>query len=181
MSFATYIGYHGTDFDAANRIEKTTFAINHKHIGWLGTGVYFFENNISICEEYTRHRHKGSIIKILECYLEVPKDKIFDTTLDKDADIFHNYREELKQIVKSQKISLKVSNSNHFDGRVYDLISKRKNIHLVRARTFTPLISDRDEPFPESKVGNAVELCLKVPNYVKTIKRVDNEALTRTN
>lgn len=166
MSLKKYTGYHGTSKDVADKIIRTAFVINHGHQGFLGTGIYFFEENKDLAIEYATHRHGNKIIKALECILEVPEEEVFDTTLKEGAKKFNVYKEIVKETILKEKINLKVGNRNHFDGRVYDFVAKREKYTLIRAETFTPLLSDRKLDLRHSNVPNGVELCLKNPRMV---------------
>src|SRR5690606_1922879 len=126
------------------QIMRTNFAINHGHQGFLGTGVYFFEEDQEIAREYAIHRHPQKIINIIECVLEVHRNKVFDTTKSEDRKKFNVYKEVVKETIVKNKINLRVGNRHHFDGRVYDFIAKNEGYELIRAYTFTPLLSDRE-------------------------------------
>lgn len=168
MGMRKYIGHHGTSRDNSQKIIKTDFTINYQHVGWLGKGVYFYHEDSLLAKEYAEDRHSGKIVKVIECDIEVPKDKVFDTTEPKNRDIFFQYREELKKKIISEKIKVRSNNRNDFDGKVYDIITRAKNISMVRAETFTPLKNDREYNFPESRVPNGIELCMKSTNYIKS-------------
>lgn len=161
METVEYIGYHGTDKDTAERIVSTNFIINQRHTGYLGKGVYFFEENKSITREYANSRHPGKIIKILECIIELPKDKVFDTTKESDAKKFEIYKEVVRETFVKKQLKIKNNTKDHFDGKIYDLIVDKENYLLIRAKTFTPTSRDREVGLYTSNVPNGVELCLK--------------------
>lgn len=168
MSLKTYAGYHGTDRDAAKRIIKTKFIVNQKHIGWLGTGIYFFEEDKELAKEYAKARHPKKIIDVIECILEVKSDEVFDTTKEDYQKAFHKYRQMFKKIAEKEQMILKPRNSEDLDGKVYDFIANKDKYILFRARTFTPSLLDREEGLLRSRVPNGVELCLKIENRVIT-------------
>lgn len=165
----TYVGHHGTNSYNANRIIKTNFSVNHKHIGSLGTGIYFFENDHLLAKEYASSRHKGKIIKVIESIIEIPSTMIFDTAENQnDIDTFHDYRREIKiNLAKRGKRNIKSQNVNDFDGNIYNFIVNKEGYELIRAKTFTPSLSDRKQRIPNSYVPNGIELCLKTHKYVK--------------
>lgn len=169
MGKITFVGHHGTSSNDAHRILGSNFTVNFKHIGSLGTGIYFFEKNYILAAEYAKHRHNGQQIKIIECIFEISKEKIFDTVKDQgDIKTFHEYRNEIKESLMSRgNRNVRTRNMNEFDGKIYNFISSALNKDLIRANTFTPLLSDRKHNVPLSNVPNGIELCLKRNIYVK--------------
>lgn len=173
MSIMKYTGYHGTKKYSAERIMKTNFIIKHEHQGWLGTGIYFFEDNYERATDYAEFTHRGNIIEVIKVLLEVPLDKVFDTTKKEHEDEFHEFRNAIVESnLERGMYDIKFNNSNDFDGKVYNAIPKVRGSHLIRAKTFTQPYIERGKGFPISRVPNAVELCLKKANYVKSKVKV---------
>lgn len=167
MKTVEYVGYHGTESSKAKRIIKTGFTINQRHRGWLGKGIYFFEDDKDLAKKYSEKRHPQKISNVIKSHLKVPDNKVFDTTVEIGRFTFFQYRKQLKERMKKTGNKYKFSNSNHVDGIVYDMIVSEKGYDLIRAETFTSLNDDLELEIPESKVPNGTELCLKVANYAK--------------
>lgn len=164
-----FIGYHGTSKDIANRIITTNFTINNQHLGSLGKGIYFFEENEELAKEYAMFRHNGKITEVIKSVIIVAEDLILDTA-DNEAHQwkFHEYRNELKlSLLKRSKMNVHGKNMNALDGAVYESIVKSEGYKLIRSKTFTALHDDRENYVPNSFVPNGVELCLKCNSYVK--------------
>lgn len=167
MEKAKYTGYHGTNKDAADRIKNTNFQLSRQ--GWLGTGVYFFEENIERALDWAHFACKGKIPVVLEAILEVPTEEIFDTTRDNHEKEFHDFRNALVETnIERNKFRVKAHNDADFDGKVYNAIAHVRNSSLIRAKTFTQPTKERGHSVPKSRVPNAVELCLKNTKYVKS-------------
>ncbi len=99
----------------------------------------------------------------------MPKEKVFDTTISENAQEFHLFRKALvKDHLRRGIKDIKSPNRVHFDGMVYNLISKQKGVSLIRAATFTQPSYERSDNIniPRSLVPNGVELCLKDLNLV---------------
>lgn len=45
-----FIGHHGTSLRIAECIMERNFIIRPGKVGWLGTGVYFFEEEVLLAE-----------------------------------------------------------------------------------------------------------------------------------
>ncbi|GGD22924.1 hypothetical protein [Pontibacillus salipaludis] len=167
MNNTKFIGYHGTIKDKADKIKRTNFTVNFKHVGWLGTGVYFFDEDYDLALDYAKRVHKGRITKVLRGELDVPPGEVFDCTDDNYKKAFHKYREKLqKDLIEKHNVNLKVGNSNDFDGKVYNFIYRKKGYTLFRAETYTFSEVDDNYGFPPSRVPNGIELCLKQPRYI---------------
>ena len=69
-----YIGYHGTSDSVATKIDKGNFSIDYKKIGWLGHGVYFFQEDIEIAKYWANRKFKnrGISVGLLRAEITVP-------------------------------------------------------------------------------------------------------------
>ncbi len=162
-----FTGFHGTEKEIANRIIRSNFVLSNK--GWLGKGVYFFEESLDRAIDWARFSHPGKIANVIEVVLEIPNEFVFDTTTDSHAIEFHDFRDSIiKRIEQGKNRDLLSHNSGDFDGKIYDLIAQKKKSILIRAKTFTQPKIERSIHIPTSRVPNAVELCLKNVSYVKS-------------
>ncbi|MGD6893775.1 hypothetical protein [Bacillus infantis] len=162
-----FVGYHGTKRSDARRIEQTNFVINQK-IGWLGKGVYFFEENSALAESWALYKY-GTSIEVLETVLEVPQDKIFDVShpYSNDTRDFYEARDELIEIMVENGIDLDEEKSQ-LEGKVLDYICNTRGILLVRAYTYTYQENDRkDNRRLFSRFSNGIELCAKHNGIIK--------------
>ncbi|MFS0749515.1 hypothetical protein [Oceanobacillus sp. 1P07AA] len=169
MKLKQYNGYHGTEKSFADRIIQTSFVVNTRHQGSLGTGIYFLEENKDLTREYARFRHPNKIIKILDCKIEVSENEVFDTTTPEHREIYKVYKDIIREMMKENGYDFQYGYRNSFDGAVYDYLAKDKGYLLIRAETFTPSIEERELKI-RSNVPNGVELCLRNP-----IKVIDKQ------
>jgi hypothetical protein len=163
-----FIGYHGTGKNNAKNILRTNFKVDFTKVGWLGTGIYFFHEGKELAEYWASRKFAN--YDVFRCEIEVPEEKVFDVTdpLGYNNQLFHAIRKELiNNQIQLNKIDIIVKNKEDLDGKVYNLICKKKGYQLVRAATYTYNEEDREYGL-FSRVPNGVELCLKNPSYVKT-------------
>lgn len=163
-----FIGYHGTSRSNSLQIQRTNFSIDYRKIGWLGTGIYFFDEGEKLAEDWSSYRFPKSN-DVLRCEIEIPDEEVFDVTNPNSyhSELFHAIRKEfLEQQIKDKKIDVIVKSRQDLDGKMYNLISRSKNFRLIRALTYTYTDTDREHGL-FSRVPNGIELCLKQPAYVK--------------
>ncbi|MFE8700896.1 hypothetical protein ACFYKX_09735 [Cytobacillus sp. FJAT-54145] len=165
-----FIGYHGTSKQNAINILKTSFTIDYKKIGWLGTGIYFYEENSEMAVEWALYKCKSAPKDVIRSEIKIPAEEVFDVSIpgSKDNRFFHELRRKLVEVELSKKnLDITVKNKKDFDGKTYNFICKTKGYKLVRAFTYTYTDQDRSTGL-DSRVPNGIELCLKQPSYVQT-------------
>src|SRR5690606_28527962 len=131
--------------------------------------------NLYRAKDYAKSVFKNKKQAVIKCEFNIPKEKVFDTTIPKDAQEFHNFRETLiREHLRRGNKDIRSPNRSHFDGVVYNMISKQKGATLIRANTFTKPSFERLDNIniPNSLVPNGVELCLKSPNLVNNKSKV---------
>ena len=164
-----YMGYHGTSTAHANRIMQTNFLINYQKVGWLGSGVYLFDENQEMAQSWAKYKYPENDKNIICCKIEVDEEKVFDVIdpLGEHNKFFHAIRKQLiEQELKKRNIEVKAKNTKDFDGKTYNFICKAKGFELVRAATYTFQPYDRKH-FLNSRVPNGVELCVKDLHIIK--------------
>ena len=167
-----FLGYHGTNKTDVLKIISTRFEINTKNIGWLGTGIYFFENSSNMAASWGRFDNPDRIINVIECIIKVPEEKVFDVTdpYSEHTRKFHALRIEMIPILAKNNINIKVKNKSDHDGKIYNMICISDGYMIVR--TFTYTFQSVDRQFgASSRVPNGIELCLKNNTYI-TSKRI---------
>lgn len=164
-----YIGYHGTSKRNASKILKTNFTINNK-IGWLGSGIYFYEEDVAMAKDWAQYKSQSDPIDVIRCEIKVPKEQVFDVSIpgSQHNRFFHEFRRRLiENELAKNCLDLTVKSKQDFDGKTYNFICKTKGYKLVRAYTYTYTEQDRRQR-TFSRVPNGIELCLKQPSYVQT-------------
>ena len=78
----TTIGYHGTDYSVANKIIEDGFRCKPNNEHWLGNGIYLYPD-FDLAKWWTTRPTKkhGMTIEtptIIECHIEVEKDKVLN-------------------------------------------------------------------------------------------------------
>lgn len=158
--------YHGTSEKNANNIIKNGFNIHNK-IGWLGTGIYFYQNDFNMASNWANNKYKTTSINIIRCIVDIDNEYIFDTTdpLSENNKLFTAMREGLLESIKNNQIDIAVENEKDYDGKVYNLISEAYGYKLIRAYTYTYTNKDR-EMKTFSRVPNGIEICLKEQRFI---------------
>lgn len=145
---------------------KNHFKLEHKKVGWLGTGIYFFEDNKSMAENFAL-RMFGKEIGVLKCEIDVPDAQVFDVTnpLGESNKRFHAYRKELIKEAVNKKLNITARDKQEFDGKVFNMLCIRYKYKLVRNYTYTYQEEDkRDSMF--SRVANGIELCVREKDFI---------------
>ncbi|WP_157515405.1 hypothetical protein [Luteimonas abyssi] len=168
MEYREFIGYHGTNNNVAKQIIRTNF-INNGRVGWLGSGIYFFEEDFNLANTWAIARHNGKIPKVIRVEIKVPEREIFDTADDRDSKkFFHEFRKRfLVDQLSGRKRKINVDSQEDLDGKIYNAIAKAKGYKLIRAETYTYTKADREFGFSGSRVPNGIELCIKHIPYIE--------------
>ncbi|GAB6554274.1 hypothetical protein ACQVSN_08415 [Bacillus mobilis] len=163
----SFIGYHGTDSNSANKIMKTNFRNDSTKVGWLGRGVYFFDEDFALAKEWAG-RYGEKNVDVIRSEICVPENLIFDVTEIKGTNnkFFHEMKSQLiEQKIKEENIDIFSKDKRDFDGKTYNLICEMKNYELVIAPTYTFTGQDRKyRTF--SRLSNGIELCLRNIEYI---------------
>ena len=161
-----FLGYHGTREDIANNILRTNFHIKNEVKPWLGSGIYFFEENQELAKNWANERYRGKRTRVLECLLEVPDDKVLDLVDPRSEHntIFQAQRTALIESLNG-KLDVLIKNNEDFDSKTLNVMCPRLGYLLVRAATYTYTDFDRRHKM-KSKVPNGIELCLRDKAYI---------------
>ncbi len=163
-----FTGYHATSRDRAEAIMRRNFKKSKS--GWLGEGVYFFEDNPKLAVEWARYKYRNdenalSAVTVIQSEIRCHKEKILDLTNPQSEDVsdFHRVRQNI--IIHLRKfgkkdIDIEETSWACFDGMAIDLLRTKRNFSLVRHYTFTPTLLDRAS-LTYSRVPNGIELCVK--------------------
>lgn len=162
-----FVGYHGTSEERALKIIETNFIINNKKVGWLGTGIYLFDNNKKMAEYWAKDKKKYKLPGVIKCEFALKKEEIFDSRLPESDENVYFFK--VREMLKDEYLKRKKSSGNakkDFDGIVYNFICKNGPFKVVIANTYTYDDYDRKQGIPFSRVPNATELCVKDPIYI---------------
>lgn len=162
-----FIGHHGTSSINSKKIRENTF--EESNSGWLGKGVYFFEDDKEIAREWAKFKTKNSCrVEVIECSIIVPVKNLLDIVDPKSVQSkkVNEFAEAF--LIKASKQDILVNMDDRFlDGRILDLICNNSKYTVVRNATHTLTNADRKCGRSFSNLCNAIELC------VKDIKLID--------
>lgn len=174
-----YVGYHGTSESFAVRIDKGNFTIDFRKIGWLGSGVYFFQEDLEIAKYWAirKFRSRGTSIGLLRTEIKMSKEQVFDVT-DPLGDHNKYYQAIRKTFVereiKKHGINIRAKNQDDLDGKVYNMICTKDGFKLVRGCTITPDDNDREHKLIP-RTPNGVEMCLRDVNFITQKEKISLE------
>ncbi len=166
----SFIGHHGTLYVNSKKIKREGF--EESKSGWLGKGIYFFEDDKELARMWANYK-KGtyqSKIDVIECNISLEQEKILDIVDPKSvhSKMINEFRENfLKVTLKENKI-IKTEDTT-LDGKILDMICNRKGYSLVRNSTHTLTESDRKLGIKFSNLKNGIELCVKDKNIIDII------------
>ncbi len=166
---ADFVGYHGTSSQNASLIMQRNFRVDHRKVGWLGSGVYFFEENYEMANYWANTF--SSDIAVIRCEINVPETEILDVTDpgSNQSKLFHATRKELiEKEIRRHRVDIFVRNSEDLDGKVFNLLCIAKRYKLVRSLSYTYQDHDREYRLRASRVPNGIELCLRDTWHIKS-------------
>lgn len=161
-----YIGYHGTSSTIAKRIMQTNFKANLQQPGWLGSGIYFFEEDEKLARYFGGVNLNGPT-SVLRAEIDIPDELVLDISVpySEGNKEFHAYRDMLVPTLVKKGVTIKSKNKKDYDGKVLNILCSKQGYKLVKNYTFTYQEYDR-ENYTSSRVPNGIELCLKDNGYI---------------
>ncbi|WP_061313691.1 hypothetical protein [Clostridium botulinum] len=164
-----FVGYHGTSHLNAKNIEKQGFIQSPN--GWLGNGIYFFQQNRELARLWAFKNNRDRKIQVLERNIKVKDEKLFDMadTLGEHNSLFHKLRLDL--VGKSSKLGVKCNfdkdkieeQIRKIETQIINTICEKGKYEVVRAATFTKSQYGIDI---WSVCPNGIEICVKNDNCI---------------
>jgi hypothetical protein len=153
-------GYHGTTKNRARKIIKNCF--HHSKSGWLGKGIYFFEDygNSSGMEEAknwmikVKKAKNYSIIKA-----NINSKHYLDLAYDKEAYI--NFEKIKEEIIKKLKYERKKIDYDNLDTVVFSYIDREYDFEIIRALIDNRKINKRKKNSSYIIFFPQVQICVK--------------------
>lgn len=159
------LGYHGTKKDIAKQIEKSDFTESEG--GWLGKGIYFFQEDYEMARNWASKKYNTVMTAYIKRKIEVSEEKFFDITwpLDERTKYYFKEREKYVEEMERRGYSVEVETKKRFEGKLIDLICKKKKFEVARSCTFT--YQKFDEIYKLNSIfANGVEICVKNPSCI---------------
>lgn len=164
-----FIGYHGTSHQNAKDIEQNGFLLSPA--GWLGMGIYFFQENKELARLWATKNNKGSRVEVLERTIKVEENKVFDMAdvLGQDNILFHKLRLDL--VNKSKEVGIRCNfdkdkleeQIRKIETAIINKICSDSGYEVVRSATFTKSGCNLDV---WSVCPNGIEICVKDSRYI---------------
>lgn len=155
-----FTGYHGTSKFNKSSIEKN--GLRESKDGWLGKGVYFFEDDCQMAIKWAQKRCNSQMVYFIKRYIKVDETMLFDITwpLSKQTKYFFEEKERYIKEMTARGYRVNIDRNERFEGKLIEDICKKKNYSVVRACTYT-YSADDDRYRIDCKFANGVELCVK--------------------
>lgn len=161
-----FVGYHGTKSYVRKQIERDGFIQSNS--GWLGKGVYFFQEDCDMALNWAKKKHKTVMVCFIKRIIELNEEKFFDITwpLDPRTKYFFDEREKFVKEMEKRGYVVEVDNKKRFEGAIVDQICERKKYDVARACTYT--YQQYDEIYSLNSIfANGVEICVKNEDCMK--------------
>lgn len=97
--------YHGTTVsNAMTIIQKQEFSTSKRNSDWLGTGVYFFANDVDAKWWVSHSRFQGVETAVLDCQLAYNESEHLDLDNSKISDMVEQFVEEARDYAQRGKL-----------------------------------------------------------------------------
>ena len=167
----TYIGHHGTDKKHLPNIFAEGFLCARK--GYLGSGVYFYENNMDLAREWAENRRQCKKSTVLQAEIECDIDNILDIS-DPNCKERRLIGSQVVKYFTRRKQNGYYLNDNamkEIEGNIIDDMCKRVNYKLIRAITVSNTQVYGDITIFLG-IANGIELCVKDKSIINKIEEV---------
>ena len=176
---AKYIGYHGTTKNAAKQIvNQSNFKVSAKIDDWLGTGVYFFENDCKQAYNFVKKGRRVADASIIKATLE--PEFVFDLLLTEAVSVFTDVHNKI--LPRLIRMYGEDSNIDNYNGLIINYICANSNIHFDMVRGVFP--TPKKETIEGTTITpSQIQLCVRKLDCIKNIKEVscnDERKLPRT-
>lgn len=159
-----YIGYHGTSRDSAEKIRLTGFRPSVREEDWLGSGVYFFENDFLLAKAWcSKVKKYGTNWAILRC--KICADTVLDLLTEEGYEAFRAMAHKIKDRYHKLPGGGPRRNINKI---VVDLICNVEPVDVIRGAFDA---SGRKAPPRTNVLPVQVQLCVRNTDCI-TIQEV---------
>lgn len=173
MGNEVLVGYHGST--SANCKEIRKFGFKPSNTGWLGFGVYCFEDDRSFATKWARYKYSNGKVDAITCKISVSSDVFLDISdpRTEQSKAVNRFIEKLLINGNERKLGIELDftkiDNNDLDGRILDIICRKDGYKVVRNFTHTRTDNDRKCKRFNSNICNGSELCVKDLNCLSII------------
>ncbi|MBB1122702.1 hypothetical protein [Limosilactobacillus albertensis] len=132
--------FHGTTQENAQEILNTKrFMVKKRKDHWLGTGVYFFLEDIDKAKWFVRSNpyYKGKTKCVLATTVTVPQEKYLNLDTEKGRHELNSFINDFKEMQPSVTLNPEINNDNSSRHCFYIDMFRRYNNYLACKYTFT--------------------------------------------
>lgn len=167
------IGYHGTYPEWIDSIKENNFKESVNHDIWLGDGVYFFIDGISItppselaaqfaidqCYNKETKAYDKEEVCVIKAAVRLNEDKSLDLTQDKGYQLFNMFRDK---VISSIEFVGKKPVTPYRDVDVFKVMRQELGIEFVKSNLYIKFAVQRIGRF-ESNIPNVTVLVVNNP------------------
>ena len=160
MNTKIFIGDHGSSSNNCKLIREQGFKKSFG--GWLGQGVYFFEDDKDLARSWAQSKYSHNRVEVLEGSINVSIENLLDISDPKGEQCKHvnEIKEQLLKIGLNKDFIIHME-SPMFDGKVLDYVCEEEHFDVVRNFTHTRTQLDRKFNNLYSAISNGVEICVR--------------------
>lgn len=165
MSKYKYIGYHGTLPERAQKILREGFKISDGPDEWLGSGVYFFEQDIRQAEDFCFRARRWKQYRVIGA--RIVAQTVLDLVM---VSHYNEFKKAARVLCKRYRAETNLSRPIP-TSKVIDIMYKWRSFDVVRAAFQVP----KREPISyitHSPLPVQIQLCVKHCSCIKEIWEV---------
>jgi len=177
----TIWAYHGTSSKRATSILETGFAFSAEtdcvnRLQWLGTGVYFFENDKLSAMDWAKYRAETDDLckpVVFAAVLACEQSNFFDFNDRKQFSLYKRYYDAVKEDAIQH-----VEDGDKIDGLVLELLCKELDVAMMRAclNTLDSLPLQSAGEWSRLVDGMQVQICVRDDQCIKSL--IDSQELS---
>lgn len=171
-------GYHGTQAELAEIIEREGFRVSKNPYDWLGDGVYFFQDSPHRASEwaYEHYGDDGSVIAA-EIRLEHCMDLLDVGWTEVLSDAYDAYLKRIRQLGHSRPTQS--SGAHRLDREVINYAVGALGEVGIRVDCVRAAFQEGGPVYPDSALYDRAHIQIAVRNPMACIRRIwrDHEAL----
>ena len=159
-------GFHGTNSESANSIlSSNTFLDSQDEEEWLGTGVYFFEDDVQQAVNYIYKAKRVVNFKIIQA--DINTNKLLNLVDTKTYEQFESFAKKFQNRYKTRK---DYSKRKLINAVILDAMYKLEPYEVVRAVFPVP----KTKYAPRTNIQPVqIQVCVRKHDCISNIKEVE--------
>jgi len=172
-------GTHGTSESRALMIFEKGFISSllkdcSDSLQWLGTGIYFFDNNVEAAEGWAKFRAQQDVPEsnpvVLTATLACSQERFFDLDCLKHLTLYKKFYKLVENDAANH-----VKKDDKIDGLVLEVLCKEMNVAMIRAslNTIDEFPLQPIEKYSRIICGMQVQICVRDGQCIKALESME--------